>query len=217
MSSFIELNTLVLILLTFLEVLLVIIPAFIDSKIEKTTFVKELKNMGFRKNNPSLKDIFIKIIVGLIIGLFFYLVSGYILYFFKNIIVETLMGELFVSRASEGAIRLTPNRPKIVELVILIIIQFLIVALCEEGFFRGFILKKSESKLSISSAILFSSLIFALYHVPPYIVPISTILTFFGYYFTFGILLGIIFKYFNYSLIPPIIAHGFFNTLILLL
>ncbi|MBD3342602.1 MAG: CPBP family intramembrane metalloprotease [Candidatus Lokiarchaeota archaeon] len=57
-------------------------------------------------------------------------------------------------------------------------LEVLIVGPCEEGFFRGFVLKKSENKLKNTSAILFSSLLFALYHVPPFLVPISTIITF---------------------------------------
>ena len=70
--------------------------------------------------------------------------------------------------------------------------------------------------MSITSTILFSSLIFAFYHVPPFLVPLSTIFTFFGYYFTFGILLALVFMLFDFDLVPCIIAHSLFNILLLI-
>ena len=74
-------NTWVLIGLIFLEVLFVLVPAFISSKIEKKTFKKLLSEMGFQKN----EDIFIKIIVGLNIGVIFFFFGDLLILFFTFI------------------------------------------------------------------------------------------------------------------------------------
>ncbi|MFX1502753.1 MAG: type II CAAX prenyl endopeptidase Rce1 family protein, partial [Promethearchaeota archaeon] len=88
---------------------------------------------------------------------------------------------------------------------------------CEEAFFRGFLIKKLKVKLKLSYSIIFSSIIFTLYHIPPFLVPLTTIITYFGYYFAFGVLLSLVFVYFKYSLIPCSVAHSCFNILILLM
>jgi len=206
-----------LITLTFLEILLIIIPALIASKVEKKKIKEEIIEMGFKKSSDPFISILFKIITGLVLGLVFFLIGGYIIYFFKDIIIEFLFGALFVQAGEEGAISTSPIDPNVFQIFILIILQVLIVAPCEEGFFRGFIIKKTEEKLKTSWAVIIASICFAFFHVPPFLVSIATIISFFGYYFTFGILLSLVFKYFEDSLIPCCIAHALFNILILIL
>jgi len=172
--------------------------------------------MGFRRrHDPFLKNVG-KIGAGFLIGFGFYLIGGYILFFFRNIVVETLLGTEFIREASEGAIDATPHKPSLLQVVLLILFQVALVGICEEAFFRGFLINKLNRAMSITSTILFSSLIFAFYHVPPFLVPLSTIFTFFGYYFTFGILLALVFMLFDFDLVPCIIAHSLFNILLLI-
>ncbi len=210
-------NPWILISLTFLELLLIIIPAYIASKIEKITFKEEIIELGFKKSdNPPLSLLF-KIIAGLTLGFVFFLISGYIIYFFKDIIVEFIFGEIFIQAGEEGAINTAPINPDIIQILIIIILQVIIVAPCEEGFFRGFIIKKIEQKLKPLWAIVIASICFAFFHTPPFLVSIATIISYFGYYFTFGVLLSLVFKLFDESLIPGLIAHAFFNILIFLL
>ena len=61
-------NPWILIGLIFLEILFVIIPAYISSKIERKTFKTLLFEMGFQKND----DVLIKVIAGLSIGVIFF-------------------------------------------------------------------------------------------------------------------------------------------------
>jgi len=209
-------DPLVLIILSFLEILLVLIPALIASKIEKNSLLDELKEMGFQRNQTSLKKILLKVISGFLIGITFFLISGYIISFFVNFIVQIMFGAQFIEEGLNNAISTTPINPTIIQLIILIAIQILIIAPCEEGFFRGFIIKKSHKKIKLIYSIIFSSIIFSLYHVPPLLVPLSTIITFFGYYFSLGILLSLTFVLFKNSLLPSSIAHFTLNILILL-
>ena len=205
-------NPWILIGLIFLEILLVIIPAYISSKIEKKTFKKLLFEMGFQKNN----DILIKVVAGLSIGVIFFSFGDFILIFFRHIIIENLFGTRFIEVGQEGVINTLPILPNIIQIIILVILQIIIIGPCEEAFFRGFILKKINNKIKLAYSVIISSILFALYHVPPFIVPLTTTITYFGYYFAFGVLLALIFIFFEYSLIPCSISHSCLNVLLLL-
>jgi membrane protease YdiL (CAAX protease family) len=205
-----------LIAITFFEIFLILIPALIASKIEKRPFIEEFKEMGFQLKTNSLKNFTLKIFLGLLIGTFFYFFSSF-LYFFTNFIVQTLFGTQFVEQGVENAITTAPFNPTITQLLIFITVQIIIVGPCEEGFFRGFIIKKSQKKMKLIYSVILSSFIFTIYHVPPFLVPVSTIITFFGYFFTLGALLALTFIFFKNSLLPGSIAHSMFNILILIL
>ncbi len=205
-------NPWVLIGLTFLEMFFIIVPAAISSKIEKKTFKQLLSEMGFQKN----EEIFIKIIAGLSIGLLFFFLGDFLIIFFRNVVVENLFSTRFIEEGQQGVISTAPIQPNLIQLSILIILQIIIVGPCEEAFFRAFIIKKIKTRIKIAYSVVISSIFFAFYHVPPFLVPIPTIITFFGYYFIFGVLLAFIFVYFNYSIIPSSVAHFCFNILLLL-
>jgi len=209
-------DTILLISLSFLEILLILIPALIASKVEQKSLLDELKEMGFQRKPTTLKKMIPKVISGLLIGIIFFFISGYIISFFVNTIVLLLFGAQFVEEGINNAISTTPFNPTIIEVIILIAIQIIIVAPCEEGFFRGFIIKKCSKKMKLLYSLIFSSFIFTIYHVPPFLVPLSTIVTFFGYYFFFGIFLALTFILFKNSLLPGTIAHFTLNILILL-
>ena len=205
-----------LIAITFFEIFLILIPALIASKIEKRPIIEEFKEMGFQLKTNSLKNFTLKIFLGLLIGTLFFFFSSF-LYFFTNFIVQTLFGTQFVEQGVENAITTEPFNPTITQMIIIITIQIIIVGPCEEGFFRGFIIKKSQKKMKLIYSVILSTFIFTIYHVPPFLVPVSTIITFFGYFFTLGTLLALTFIFFKNSLLPSSIAHSIFNILILIL
>jgi membrane protease YdiL (CAAX protease family) len=209
-------DPILLISLSFLEILLILIPTLIASKIEKKPFLDELKEIGFQLKPTTLRRMILKVIFGFLIGTIFFFISGYIITFFVNTIVSILFGAQFVEEGINNAISTTPINPTILELIILLAIQVLIIAPCEEGFFRGFIIKKSSKKMNLVYAIILSAFIFSMYHVPPLLVPLSTIITFFGYYFSFGIFLSLTYILFKNSLLPSAIAHFTLNMLLLL-
>lgn len=209
-------NPLILILFITLEILLIIIPILIASHMEKKLFKEELVEMGFNWLNYTIKRIIFFISQGILIGAIFYLIGGFIFSFFVDIIIKNIMGSVFVENGINNSISVDPINPQPLELVIIIVLQILIVGPCEEGFFRGFLLKKIKRKSNIALALIISSLCFAFYHVPPILVPYSTIITFFGYYFSFGLLFGGLYMINKESLLPSVIAHSFFNILVLI-
>jgi membrane protease YdiL (CAAX protease family) len=209
-------DPIILISLSFLEILLIIIPALIASKVEKKPFLVELKEMGFQKIPTTLRKMLLKVVLGFLIGIIFFFISSFIMFIFVKYIVQILFGTQFVEEGINNAISTSPNSPTIIQLIVLVAIQVVIVAPCEEGFFRGFIIRKSRKKMKLLYSITFSSIIFSIYHVPPFLVPLSSIITFFGYYFLFGILLSLTFILFKNSLLPNSIIHSTLNILILL-
>jgi membrane protease YdiL (CAAX protease family) len=208
-------NPLVLILFITLEILLIIVPNLIASYVEKKSFKEELVDMGFSLLNYNSKRIFSLIYQGILIGVFFYIMGGWIFIFFVDVVIKNVMGTVFAEIAINNAIYVEVTNPQLIEIIIIIVLQVLIVGPCEEGFFRGFILKKIKKKSNYLLALIISSLCFTIYHIPPILVPLSTIITFFGYYFTFGLLFGGLYRLNKESLLPCIIAHSLFNILVL--
>jgi membrane protease YdiL (CAAX protease family) len=206
-------NPWILIGLMLFEVLFIVVPASISSRLEKKSFTDAIKDMGFQEN----EDLILKIISGISFGILFLFIGNYIIVFFRDFIIGSLFGTEFVNQAQEGAISTTPIQPTLVQFIILVILQIIIIGPCEEAFFRGFLIKKFNVKLKLSYSIIISSVCFTIYHVPPFLVPITTIITFSGYYFTLGFLLSLIFVYFNYSIVPCSVAHSCFNVLLLII
>jgi len=205
-----------LIAIMFFEIFLILIPALIASKIEKRPIIEEFKEMGFQLKTYSLKNFTLKVFLGLLIGTILFFFSSFVLFNFTNFIVQIFFGTQFVEQGVGNAITTEPYNPTITQLIIIITIQIIIVGPCEEGFFRGFIIKKSQKKMKLIYSVILSTSIFVIYHVPPFLVPVSTIITFFGYFFTLGALLALTFIFFKNSLLPSSIAHSLFNILILI-
>ncbi|MFX1358565.1 MAG: lysostaphin resistance A-like protein [Promethearchaeota archaeon] len=210
-------NPFILIILTLFEVLFIIIPNFISSKIEKSTFKEELIELGFKNKNDTFFRLALKYFLGILIGIILFIIANFILSFFKEILITNLFGKEFVEIGNENIINTNPVNPSFLEIFIIIILQLIVVGPCEEGFFRGYIIRKCNKKIHLSLATIFSSICFAFYHVPPLIVPIYTIITFFGYYFLIGIFLSSLYILFNFSLIPSVATHSIFNILTLIL
>ncbi|MFX0105220.1 MAG: lysostaphin resistance A-like protein [Candidatus Hodarchaeota archaeon] len=206
-------NPWILIGLIFLELLFIIVPALISSRFEKKSFTDIIREMGFQKN----KDLLLKFISGLGFGILIFFFSNYIIIFFGDIIIGSFFGVEFIKQAQEGIISTTPILPNLIQLIVLIVQQIIIIGPCEEAFFRGYLIKKCRAKLKLTYSIIISSICFTIYHVPPFLVPLSTIITFFGYYFILGLMLSLIFVYFDYSIIPCSITHSCFNVLFLII
>ncbi len=206
----------ILIFLTLFEIFFIVIPALIAKFPDKCSFKDELLEMGFTKSQQNIRKQTFKILVGFSIGVIFLLIADYLIIFFKYIITENLFGSEFLQKAEEGAIDTTPVSPNMLEMLIILILQIVIIAPCEEGFFRGFIAKRFYKKNQRIIAVFLSSFCFAMYHVPPFIVPFQTIFTYFGYYFIFGMILVSFYKFFDYSLIPVVVAHATFNICLFL-
>jgi len=210
-------NFWILVILMSLELFLIIFPVLISAKLEKKSLKEEFKEIGFFREVKNTYRTCIRIILGIDIGIFLYLFSGFLLFVYRNILIESLFGTRFVEEGITNIINTKPIQPSYVEISIAIILQILITGPCEEGFFRGFLIQKLNYKLKLIYSIILSSIFFTLYHVPPFLVPIQTIITYFGYYFAIGSLFALIFIYSGRSLIMCSTAHSVFNIIVLIL
>ncbi len=206
----------ILFLISFAEILFILFPSLIAAKIEKIPFIVEVKELGFYVKSPKIKNIILKIFTGTLIGIFFFFISDLLMTFYMRFIIQNLFGAQFIEDGIGNAISTQPINPNFLQLSLLITIQIIIIGPCEEAFFRGFVINKSKYKVKLIYSIILSSFLFAIYHVPPFLVPLTTIITFFGYYFTFGILLSLVFVAFKGSLLPSSIAHSSLNILLLI-
>lgn len=136
----------ILIFLTLFEIFLIVIPALIAKFPDKCSFKDELLEMGFTKSQQNIRKKTYKILIGFSIVVFFLIIADYLIIFFKYIITENLFGSEFLQKAEEGAIDTTPVSPDMLEMLIILILQMVIIAPCEEGFFRGFIAKRFYKK-----------------------------------------------------------------------
>ncbi|MFX0027486.1 MAG: lysostaphin resistance A-like protein [Candidatus Hermodarchaeota archaeon] len=210
-------NFWILVILMSLELFLIVIPVFISAKLGKKPLKKEFKEIGFFREAKSTFRTCLKIILGIDIGIFLYLFSGFLMFLYRDILIESIFGTKFVEEGITNIINTEPIQPSFFEISILIILQILIIGPCEEGFFRGFVIQKLNYKLKLIYSIILSSTFFTLYHVPPFLVPIQTIITYYGYFFTIGSLFALTFIYSGRSLIMCSIAHSIFNILVLIL
>ena len=204
-----------LIFLTFLELLLVIIPIIIMNLMDKKPLIVHLKSMGFDFSRFSYQEALLSIFEGIGVAIILFLIAG-LLTDVSFTIISSIFGDAFIQDAVSNLIDVSPTEPSILELIIIIFLQFLIVAPCEEAFFRGFIFKKLHYKVNYIFSLVLSSTIFAFYHVPPFIVPYSTIFLYFWYFFTFGILLALLYSLNRELLLPCILTHAIFNTIVLI-
>ena len=160
------------------------------------------------------------IIMGIFIGVFFYYFGGLLAFTIKKIVIENY-GQEYYDTASEGSVNTTPpppspeTEPLIIWTLIIVgvIVIFVTVAFAEEFCFRGVLLKEFNHKNKVFGVIL-SSVLFMMFHVMPGIVPWSTFLTFWLYYFSFGVLLSLVTLFQKGDLIVSIVAHGTFNSII---
>lgn len=206
-------DALTLILISFLETIYFIGPV-IFFKIKKWDVKYEIVKRICPMPTDSKKKL-IEILKGIVYGILF-LVLAWVLSTSIRIIVISLLSEEVYQIASDSSVNTTPPSINYIELVIIIILNYVLIAFCEEFFYRGVIFEHLKQK-DPKKAALISSLLFALYHVPPGIVPLMTTIIFFPYYFVFGYVLAKIVHSSEGNLLTAIIAHGTFNSILWLM
>jgi membrane protease YdiL (CAAX protease family) len=206
-------SAIIFIFLHLFELLYFIGPV-IFFKIKKWDVKYEIKKRIYPINtDPKYKAI--EIIKGMIIGVSFIFIAAGISLLIRKMVI-TLFSEEIYQTASESSINTTPPSINYFELIIIIIFNYVLVAFCEEFFYRGVIFEHLK-QINPKKAALVSSLLFAIYHVPPGLVPFITTIVFFPYYFIFGLILCKIVQNDKGNLLTAIIAHGTMNAILYLI
>ena len=200
--------------LSCLEFIFLVGPAIYFKKVRKESIYSSLILKSFpqkRSGWSRLGDIG----AGIAAGIFLYLIAyGLLIATYYGIV--GIFGEDFYGAAISGSIDVSPDTVFIGEVICTILIYFLIIAVCEEYFFRSVLFVELKKVVGNWSYII-NGLIFALYHIFPGIVPIQTTITYFFYYFVIGILLCVLLDKQKNDSLSNIIAHGVFNSIPLLI
>ncbi|WP_457557637.1 CPBP family intramembrane glutamic endopeptidase [Candidatus Harpocratesius sp.] len=202
-----------------IELLFILIPMLVF-KFQKKDLKYEFRHriIPNERLHRSWKLRVADILSGVTLGVLFYYIGSFMAKTIRKIIIQ-LKGEDFYHTATSGAVNTTPPPPPPNPLLIWaiivvgVVLMYITVALSEEFCYRGVILKEIGHKSKFWALIL-SSAIFMIYHVFPGIVPWATFLTFWSYYFIFGLLLGGVTLFQKGDLIISIIAHGTFNSIL---
>ncbi len=213
-------SNLAFLLFSMAEIIFILIPMIVF-RIQKKDLKYEFRHR-IVPNEMLERKLILRLVdvgAGVLVGILFYFFGGYLALTIKAVVVEN-QGEEYHQTASEGSVNTTPpppDSPNTILIWILIIIgvvvMFVFVSLSEEFCFRG-VLQKEFGHISPILGILLSSFFFMLYHVFPGIVPWATFLTFWLYYFSFGLLLATITYFRKGDLVISIIAHGSFNSIL---
>ena len=206
-------SALALILVMFGQLLFIGIP-FLVFKWQKKS-IKDEWNIRTTPNTKSWRRRIGDLALGVAIGAGFLYVGSYLIQAIR-FVTTAFLGEEFFRRAQTGGVSTSPPSMSPVEGIILIVLQFVLVGLCEEFFFRGVVFRELSCK-SLGIGLFGSSFIFMLYHVFPGIVPWSTFFIMGPYYFIFGLLLALIVHFQKFDLLTAITAHGTFNALLIAL
>ncbi|MBN2155548.1 MAG: CPBP family intramembrane metalloprotease [Candidatus Lokiarchaeota archaeon] len=204
----------IFLLLCLLEFLLLFGPAIYFKLVRKEKMYSSiiLRSFPQKRSIPSRVG---DVVMGMSAGVFLsFFAQGFL--YASILAIIRIFGENFYNTASSGSIDVVPVTLSVSESIVTILINFVIIGVCEEYFFRGVLfleLKKVLGKWSYP----INGLIFALYHVFPGIVPIQTTITYFFYYYILGILLCLLVKSQNNDLLSNMIAHGMFNSIPILL
>lgn len=197
-------------LTTLLELLFILIPLIVF-KLQKKSLKEELRVRIIPIHRPFWQRI-LDIGIGFGIGYLFVYLGGFMATIIRQITIQ-IFGTAFYGQAVEGSVNTTPPSMEIWEVIISFVLMFGVVAFSEEFCFRGVLFKEFGKKSPLLGLILSSGL-FMIYHVFPGIVPIQTFVTFWLYYFIFGIILGLLTWIQKGDLLMAIVAHGTFNSLL---
>ena len=203
----------------FLELFFIVPPfVYLRQYFPRKSTKLRLQLLGLPLDVETRKKILPEVLIGLSVGFgLVFLVTG--LQMFSEWLWSALFGPDFVAYGVNsfynGSIEnLTLNT---LQLVLIWVAMFGAVGPSEEILYRGFTQRGLIQSWGKSAGILVTALLFTFAHIIPWIRPLETIIVFFLPYFAISLLLGFMREWRKGNLLANIIAHGFYNSLIITL
>lgn len=215
-------NDLMILLSLGFKFLYVLLPVlYVGRNLRDSTLSGRLKVLGvpLKKEGRTRKDLYKDILIGVgFAGVMVGAVMGIQLLF--QYLAALAFGVDFVEQAgaeqSSSTSFLSTNDP--VTLVILVLSMLFIVGPTEEILFRGFTQQGIESRWGKNLGIFVTAVMFALAHVLPFVlVSLPVFVVFLGPYLVISLLLGILMYWRKNNILPNIIAHGVYNSILIVL
>ncbi len=201
----------------FIEICFILLPFIYLRKYFPPHSAKyKFQVMGLPIGREKTQKLWLEILIGLGVGFgLVFLVTG--IQVLSELLWEAVLGPSFVEYGvnafGETDMGLVPMNS--VQLVLIWVAMFVAVGFGEELLYRGFTQRGLVKKWGKGAGILVTAMLFTLAHIVPGLVPIQTFIVFFLPYFAISLLLGYMREWRKGNLLACIIAHGFYNSLIL--
>ncbi len=201
----------------FLELLFIVPPFLYLRKYFPPPSTKlRFQVFGLPLGREKAKKLWLEVLIGLGVGFgMVFLVTG--IQWLSEGLWEAIFGSNFVSTGINGLgetqTGIFSGNPG--QLVLIWVAMFGTVGLGEEILYRGFTQRGLVQSWGKGAGILITAMLFTLAHILPGIVPVQTFVVFFFPYFAISLLLGFMREWRKGNLLACIIAHGFYNSLII--
>lgn len=207
-----------------LEFVFLFLPAiYVKKFLERPTLKNRFKILGWDFQNKSTSDVILDVIWGVVFG-----IGSIFLVSLASIVIQLLL-QFFLGISdisqynipTEGA-ESYARSADIGMLIIIIFLMFLVVAPSEEILFRGFMQQGLVRNIGKKTGIVLTAILFGAIHLitlfffafnSPVAFGISFTIQFFPY-LVISLLLGILFNWRGENLLPVIIMHGLYNSII---
>jgi membrane protease YdiL (CAAX protease family) len=224
LMDFIE-SPLFLIIFSASEFVFLIVPLiYVGQYLEKPTVKNRFKSLGLYVEPPTLVYVIKELLLGIgfaILGFFLVnLISLFLELFFSSLFI---FPNIFTAQAPSVDLESIISSANIIEIILLVVIMIVIIGLSEEVAFRGFMQKGLVKNFGKKLGIWLTAIIFALIHVVTIFLTLSPLsilisfLTLFPPYLFLSLFLGYLFYWRNSNLIAPIVAHGVYDAITVLL
>jgi membrane protease YdiL (CAAX protease family) len=171
---------------------------------------EQVRKRVFPRGTPT-RGLALDILLGVAVGYALVVTGGWIYIWNRQLIIQ-VFGPDYFATGQAGGVNTAPPSMTPVELWLGILVQFVLVGFCEEFFFRGILFSEGR-KRGLLWGVLASSGVFAVYHVFPGVVPVQTLVSFWFYYFYFGVMLALLYHCRRGSLVAAVVAHGMVNSI----
>ncbi len=201
----------------FLELLFIVPPfLYLRKNFPPHSTVMRFQVLGLPLGREKSKNTWLEVLIGLGVGVtMVFLVNG--VQFLSEQFWGAIFGPDFVANGvnafGETSMGVIPLNP--LQLVFIWVGMFGAVGVSEEILYRGFTQRGLVQSWGKGAGILVTALLFTLAHILPGIVPLETFAVFFLPYFAISLLLGGMREWRKGNLLACIIAHGFYNSLII--
>ena len=216
-----------IIITSFAEIILVIVPIiYVKKYLKNPTIKNRFALLGFTTKGINSRRVVKEILIGIgfaVIGIIVVLVVS----FFVQAIIEFFFGFAIIRdvSSSDGNVDVIILASDIPGLILLMLTMILVVGTSEEILFRGFMQKGLVRRIGKQWGLLVTALIFTFFHlIGSFLIYdifslsflVSLLLAFFPY-LAISSLLGFVYMWRKENLIAVIIMHGFYDALTVLM
>ncbi len=228
-------NPYFIVLSTLMEFVLIVFPLiYVGKYLEHPTLKNRLTLLGFTSKEYSRKSVTKEVFIGLLfagVGIFLVAFTTIL----AEIIIELVFGIDIVQVAGESSsdVDFVISAADVVAILMLVATMILVVGVCEEILFRGFMQRGLTRNLGEKGGIFLTAFIFAIIHLVVYMLNIILALMVgdggalfengimfllaFPPYLAVSFMLGFLYRWRNENLIAVIITHGVYNSLTILI